>query len=65
MLRPNPRADHDYALVWNRREGQGRVFYFALGNEERVFFYKPFNEQLLAGIQYALGDLKADDTNGK
>jgi type 1 glutamine amidotransferase len=59
---PNPRSDHDYGLVWVRREGQGRVFYFALGNEERVFFYKPFNEQFLAGIQYALGDLKADDS---
>jgi type 1 glutamine amidotransferase len=58
---PNPRSDHDYALSWIRREGQGRVFYFALGNEERVFFWKPFNEQFLAGIQYALGDLKADD----
>ena len=59
---PNPRSDHDYPLTWIRREGQGRVFYFALGNEERVFFYKPFNEQFLAGIQYALGDLKADDS---
>ncbi len=59
---PNPRSDHDYALSWIRREGQGRVFYFALGNEERVFFYRPFNEQFLAGIQYALGDLKADDS---
>ncbi len=59
---PNPRSDHDYGLSWIRKEGTGRVFYFALGNEERVFFYKPFNEQFLAGIQYALGDLKADDT---
>ena len=59
---PNPRSDHDYALSWIRREGQGRVFYFAIGNEERVFFHKPFNEQFLAGIQYALGDLKADDS---
>jgi len=37
-LEPNPRSDHDYGLVWIRKEGQGRVFYFALGNEERVFF---------------------------
>jgi len=59
-----PRSDHDYGLTWIRREGKGRVFYFAFGNEERVFFVKPLNEQLLAGIQYALGDLKADDTPG-
>jgi type 1 glutamine amidotransferase len=61
---PNPRSDHDYGLSWIRKEGSGRVFYFALGNEERVFFNKPFNEQFLAGIQYALGDLKADDSPG-
>lgn len=59
-----PRADHDYGLTWVRREGAGRVFYFAFGNEERVFFVKPLNEQLLAGIQYALGDLKVDDAPG-
>jgi hypothetical protein len=59
---PNPRSDHDYGLVWIRREGQGRVFYFAFGQEERVFFFQPFNQQLLGGLQYALGDLKADDS---
>jgi hypothetical protein len=57
-----PRSDHDYGLTWIRRDGSGRVFYFAFGNEERAFFVKPLNEQLLAGLQYALGDLKADDS---
>jgi len=41
-----------------------RVFYTALGNEEKTFFLRPVNEQLLAGIQYALGDLKVDDAPG-
>lgn len=57
-----PRSDHDYGLTWIRRDGNGRVFYTAFGNEEKTFFLKPINEQLLAGLQYALGDLKADDT---
>jgi type 1 glutamine amidotransferase len=57
-----PRSDQDYPLSWIRRDGSGRVFYTALGNEEKTFFLEPINEQLLAGVQYALGDLKADDT---
>ena len=58
----NPRSDHDYGLTWIHRNGNGRVFYFAFGNEEKTFFIKALNEQLLAGLQYALGDLKADDS---
>jgi type 1 glutamine amidotransferase len=57
-----PRSDHDYGMSWIRRDGSGRVFYLAFGNEEKTFFIKPINEQLLAGLQYALGDLKADDS---
>ncbi len=57
-----PRSDHDYGMSWIRREGNGRVFYLAFGNEEKTFFIKPINEQFLAGLQYALGDLKADDS---
>ena len=57
-----PRADHDYGLSWIRREGKGRVFYMAHGHAEEVYANKQILEHLLAGIQYALGDLKADDT---
>ena len=56
-----PRADHDYGLSWIRREGKGRVFYIAHGHAEEVYANKPMLEHLLAGIQYALGDLAADD----
>jgi type 1 glutamine amidotransferase len=56
------RTDHDYALSWIRREGQGRVFYEAHGHDEKNYAFKPLLEHVLAGIQYALGDLKADDT---
>jgi type 1 glutamine amidotransferase len=56
-----PRADHDYGLSWIRREGKGRVFYCAHGHSERVYAMRPMLEHILAGVQYALGDLQADD----
>ncbi len=58
------RTDADYALSWIRREGKGRLFYEAHGHNERVYAMKPMLEHVLAGIQYAIGDLKADDTPG-
>ena len=60
----NPqRTDHDYALSWIRREGQGRLFYEALGHHESIYYDNPqMLEHILAGMQYALGDLKADDS---
>jgi type 1 glutamine amidotransferase len=57
-----PRADHDYGLSWIRREGKGRIFYEAHGHSERVYAIQPMLEHVLAGVQYALGDLKADDS---
>lgn len=56
-----PRADHDYALSWIHRDGKGRVFYEAHGHSERNYAFKPLLEHVLAGVQYALGDLPADD----
>ena len=57
----DPRADHDYALSWIRREGKGRLFYEAHGHGERVYAMRPMLEHVLAGVQYAIGDLDADD----
>jgi type 1 glutamine amidotransferase len=56
------RTDGDYALSYIQRVGQGRVFYEAHGHHETVYFSRPFVAHMLAGIQYALGDLKADDS---
>jgi type 1 glutamine amidotransferase len=58
----NPRADGDYALSWIRREGKGRVFYEAHGHNEKIYAMTPILEHVLAGMQYALGDLQADDS---
>jgi type 1 glutamine amidotransferase len=57
-----PRADHDYGLSWIHREGKGRVFYEAHGHDESVYAITPLLEHVLAGVQYAIGDLKADDS---
>jgi len=56
------RTDGDYGLSWIRREGKGRVFYEAHGHNEKIYAMKPMLEHVLAGVQYAIGDLKADDT---
>jgi type 1 glutamine amidotransferase len=58
----NPRPDGDYALSWIRREGKGRVFYEAHGHNEKIYAITPILEHVLAGMQYVLGDLQADDS---
>ena len=61
-LEQRPRTDGDYALSYIRREGKGRVFYEAHGHAEGIYAMTPMLEHVRAGIQYALGDLKADDS---
>lgn len=56
------RNDGDYALSWIRHEGLGRVYYNALGHSEHVLAIPAILQQLAAGIQYAAGDLVADDS---
>lgn len=57
-----PRPDHDTALSWIRAEQKGRVFYMSHGHNEKVYANPVLLGHLLAGIQYALGDLAADDS---
>jgi type 1 glutamine amidotransferase len=56
------RADKDYAISWIREFGKGRVFYCSLGHNNEIFWNKAVLQHYLDGIQYALGDLKADAT---
>jgi uncharacterized protein len=56
------RTDGDYAISYIQHVGNGRVFYEAHGHDESVYFLRPFVAHMLAGIQYALGDLEADDS---
>ena len=59
---PDRFADKDFAMSWIRRHGQGRVFYSSLGHNPDLFWDARVLQHFLAGIQYALGDLAADDT---
>jgi type 1 glutamine amidotransferase len=56
------RKDRDYAIAWIKREGEGRVFYSSFGHAENVFTLPEVLAYTLNGIQYALGDLPADDS---
>ena len=56
------RADHDYALSYLQREGKGRIFVQVLGHDESIYKMPSMLAHILAGIQYAIGDLQADDS---
>jgi uncharacterized protein len=56
------RTDGDYALSYIQHVGNGRVFYEGHGHDESIYSLRAFVAHMLAGIQYALGDLKADDS---
>jgi hypothetical protein len=62
-LEPAPqRTDHDYALSYIQREGKGRVFIEVLGHDESIYKQPAMLAHILAGMQYMLGDLAADDS---
>jgi type 1 glutamine amidotransferase len=56
------REDRDHALSWIRSHGAGRVYYSAFGNNCANAWNPDVLAHWLAGIQFALGDLKADTT---
>lgn len=55
------RADKDYAVSWVRPFGRGRVFYTSFAHDKRAFLDRARLTHILDGLQYTLGDLKADD----
>ncbi len=61
-LKGGNRQDNDYALSWIRNWGKGRVFYCAFGQRHDIFWNKQILQHILDGIQFAIGDLKADAT---
>jgi type 1 glutamine amidotransferase len=52
--------ENDFGVAWIREAGQGRVFYCSLGHREEIYWNPTILKFYLSGIQYALGDLKAD-----
>lgn len=62
-LKPWPvRPDNDYGMSWIKKYGSGRVFFCAPGHTPLLFLTPAMSEHILAGIQFALGDLEADAT---
>lgn len=49
-----------FPITWARKEGEGRVWYTAMGHREDVWTNPIFQDILVGGIKWALGDVKAD-----
>lgn len=54
------RQDGDYGVAWARNAGKGRVFYCSLGHNHEMYWNDKILSHYLAGIQWAIGDLKAE-----
>jgi len=54
--------DMDTGISWIKPVGNGRLFYCSFGHNNHLTWNRPVLEHFLAGIQYAMGDLKADDS---
>ena len=62
LTKPGNRPDNDYAVSWVKSAGKGRVFYCSLGHRNEIFFDAKIMRHYLDGVQFAMGDLKADTT---
>lgn len=47
-----------WPLAWTRKYGKGRTFYTALGHEDAVWRDQRFQQLLLNGIEWAMGEFK-------
>ena len=56
------RPDQDYGISWIRNYGKGRVFYCVLGHSNQTYWKESVLQHYLTGLQFVLGDLKADAT---
>ncbi len=54
--------DMDTGISWIKPVGSGRLFYCSLGHDNAVTWNPAVLAHYLAGIQYAMGDLKVDDS---
>ena len=54
------RPDGDNAVAWIQEVGKGHTFYCSLGHVHEIFWNPTLLQFYCDGIQYALGDLKAD-----
>jgi type 1 glutamine amidotransferase len=61
-VRGKKRDDNDYGVSWARHWGDGRVFYSSLGHNHHIYWNPKVLRHYLAGIQWALGDYRAEVT---
>ena len=52
----------NYPSTWAREYGQGRVFYTSMGHRIEVWKNPVFQSVLVGGINWAVGNVKADVT---
>ncbi len=50
------RTDKDFGISWTRTSGKGRVFYTALGHREAVWKDPRFQQHLVEGLRWAIGN---------
>lgn len=53
---PNYKFPGDYAVAWCKQVGKGRVFYTSLGHREDVWTSVMYQQHVLGGIEWALGE---------
>jgi uncharacterized protein len=49
-----------YPTTWARKEGKGRVWYTAMGHREDIWTNPTFQQILVGGIKWTLGEVSAD-----
>ena len=59
------RGDNDYGVSWARSWGKGRVFYCSIGHNDAMYWHPQILQHYLAGIQWAIGDFKAELSEDK
>ena len=56
------RADRDYPVAWCQQFGRGRSFYTSLGHHPAVWNDRRFQQHLLGGLKWAMGQADGDAT---
>lgn len=56
------RTDNDFALVWVKNYGKGRVFFNALGHEDQVYDRPDIQKLFIEGVKWAMGMTPGDAT---
>ena len=61
-MHDDPYQRPPYPATWARIHGKGRVFYTSMGHRKDVWTNPKFQQVLLGGIAWALGNVQADIT---